>query len=214
MTKNLFFRVCVYIAGLLLLAFGVAISINSGLGVSPVNSLPFVLAQVSGMGLGTCVTLVFSVYILIQALILRKNFRSIDLTQIIFSTLFGYFVDFAKSVLGGWVIPTYAGKLLMLALSIIVIATGISLYVGAQLVNMPMEGLTSAIVSMKSGRSFPQIKVIVDIIVVMLAAGISLLCQGKIHGVREGTVLCAVLVGPTMKLISKPLELFLKKLHA
>lgn len=213
MTKNLFFRVCVYIAGLLLLAFGVAISINSGLGVSPVNSLPFVLAQVSGMGLGTCVTLVFSTYILIQILILRKNFRSIDLTQIIFSTLFGYFVDFTKFVLGDWVIPTYAGKLLMLALSIIVIATGISLYVGAQLVNMPMEGLTSAIVSMKAGRSFPQIKVIVDIIVVILAAGISLLCQGKIYGVREGTVLCAVLVGPTMKLISKPLELFLKKLH-
>ena len=39
-------KAAVYAAGLLFMAFGVAFSVNSGLGVSPVNSLPYVVSLV------------------------------------------------------------------------------------------------------------------------------------------------------------------------
>ena len=39
------FRILVYCVGLFILATGVAFSVNGNLGVSPVNSLPFVVSQ-------------------------------------------------------------------------------------------------------------------------------------------------------------------------
>lgn len=53
--SNLLRRILIYIAGLFFLAFSVSISANSGLGISPVNSLPYVMALVSGFQLGNCV---------------------------------------------------------------------------------------------------------------------------------------------------------------
>ena len=74
-------RILVYCLGLLLLAFGVAVSVNSDLGVSPVNSLPYVISQIIHVQLGTCVTVVFCSYIVLQVLILRKDFQIINLLQ-------------------------------------------------------------------------------------------------------------------------------------
>ena len=85
-------RVAIYCLGLFLLAMGVAISVNSNLGVSPVNSLPYVISKIINVQLGTCVTAVFCSYILMQIIILRKEFQIINLLQIVFSTIFGYFV--------------------------------------------------------------------------------------------------------------------------
>ncbi|MDR3349612.1 MAG: DUF6198 family protein [Acidaminococcales bacterium] len=197
--QKLFLRILIYAIGLLCLAFGVAFGINAKLGIPPVNSIPYVLSLVTKVDMGICIILIFSGYILLQYIILRKNFKWINLTQLVFSSLFGYFVDFARHVLGGFEIPTYAGKLAMLAISIVLYAIGVSMYVDTKLVNMPMEGLVAAITSVLPGKSFQQVKVVLDCTVVFVAAALSLLAMGGLHGVREGTALCALLVGPLMQ---------------
>ena len=98
-SSNLAVRIGIYALGLLLMALGVALSVNSGLGVSPINSLPYVLSQILQVDMGSCVTGVFCAYILVQILLLRRKFRLIDLTQILFATLFGHFVNLAKWLL-------------------------------------------------------------------------------------------------------------------
>ena len=65
-------RIVIYLAGLFFVALGVAFSVNSNLGISPVNSLPYVVSRILGKDLGTCVTVIFIGYILIQILLLRK----------------------------------------------------------------------------------------------------------------------------------------------
>ena len=102
-------RVLVYILGLFCLAVGVALSVNANLGISPVNSLPYVVSKILGTAMSTCVIGIFSFYILLQIVILRKEFKPIHLTQLIFSTIFGYFVDFAKWLLGDFCLPGYGG---------------------------------------------------------------------------------------------------------
>ena len=74
-------KALIYVTGLLFMAFGVAFSVNSSLGVSPVNSLPYVISRITGLDLGNCVIGIFAFYILVQILLLRKKFRPIDLTQ-------------------------------------------------------------------------------------------------------------------------------------
>ncbi|MEG1640372.1 MAG: DUF6198 family protein [Ruthenibacterium sp.] len=201
--KNIIFRILFYVAGLMILAFGVAFSVNSNLGVSPINSLPYVISLITNIELGACVVGVFSVYILAQIIVLRKEFKWINLTQILFSTLFGYFVNFAKTVLGDFTIPTYAGKLVMLAISIALVAVGISVYVDTNIVNMPMEGMTAAIASKLQGKTFHQVKIFLDCTVVIIAALLSLVFLHELNGVREGTVICALLVGQLMRPLQK-----------
>lgn len=200
-------RVVIYILGLLFLAFGVAFSVNSNLGVSPVNSLPYVVSLITETDMGSCVIVIFGSYILVQILLLRRNFQWVNLTQMVFSTLFGYFVDFAKWVVGDFALPTYFGQLAMLAISIIMVAAGVCLYMDVKLVNMPMEGMTHAIKeTLLPGLAFHDVKVIMDCVVVGIGVVLSFLFLGRLDGIREGTVICALLVGKLMKPIKKILQ--------
>ena len=167
-------KALIYVTGLLFMAFGVAFSVNSSLGVSPVNSLPYVISRITGLDLGNCVIGIFAFYILVQILLLRKKFRPIDLTQLIFSTIFGRFVDVAKKVVGDFAIPTYPGQLVMLAISIVFVAIGVCLYMDVQLVNMPMEGMTHAVNRVFfPDKPFHDIKVIMDCLTVVIGIVLS-----------------------------------------
>lgn len=206
-------KALIYVTGLLFMAFGVAFSVNSSLGVSPVNSLPYVISRITGLDLGNCVIGIFAFYILVQILLLRKKFRPIDLTQLIFSTIFGRFVDVAKKVAGDFAIPTYPGQLVMLAISIVFVAIGVCLYMDVQLVNMPMEGMTHAVNRVFfPDKPFHDIKVIMDCLTVVIGIVLSFVFLGKLDGIREGTVICALLVGKLMKPMQKVLKPAVEKI--
>ena len=193
-------RIFFYVLGLFSMAMGVAFSVNSNLGVSPVNSLPYVVSQVSGAALSLCVIGVFGCYILFQILILRREFNPINLLQIVFSTIFGYFTDFTKWLLGDFTLPTYAGQLVMLAISIVLVALGVLLYIEVDLVPMPMEGFTMAL-SKALRRPFHNVKVVVDCTVVVIGIVLSLVVFHSLVGIREGTVITAVVVGKLMAIL-------------
>lgn len=204
-------RTAIYCVGLFFLALGVAISVNSNLGVSPVNSLPYVVSQILGVQMGSCVTAIFCFYILLQVMILRREFNIINLLQIVFSTIFGYFVDFAKMLVGDFAIPTYFGQLTMLAISIVLIALGVILYMDVQLVPMPMEGLSSCIAK-KLDKPFPTMKTIIDCLVVLIGIVLCFLFLGKLDGIREGTIITAAVTGKLVAILKKPLSPILSRI--
>jgi uncharacterized membrane protein YczE len=138
--------------------------------------------------------------------ILRKEFKYINLSQIIFSLIFGYFVDFAMLVLGDFKIPTYVGQLCMLAISVVLLACGMAMYIEARLVNMPAEGLVAA-TAYKARTAFHNVKIILDCAIVTLSIALSLMFLGELHGVREGTIFSAVFIGrfiPVMRKMMMP----------
>ncbi len=204
-------RVLLYILGLFFVALAQIILLNSGLGTLPGQSLPFVLSNIIPIDAGTCVIMVFSFYILLQAAILRRNFKLISLTQIIFSTTLGYFVNFVRVLVGGWTIPTYPGRLLMLGISIFVLAVGLILYIEVDLMPMPVEGL-ALILADKLGIRFHNAKILMDCLAVGAAILLSLLYLGELVYIREGTVITAILTGKAMALLKKPLLPIIRRL--
>lgn len=206
------YRVLIYALGLFFLAMGVAFSVNSNLGVSPVNSLPYVISLISGMDLGSCVSAVFSVYILVQILLKRRDFKWINLTQLLFSALFGYFVDYAKWIIGDFVLPGYIGQLAALGISMVFVAVGLSLYLGVRLVGMPMEGMTIAISECFLDTPFHQVKITVDCSTVALGIILSFVFLGNLQGIREGTVICALLIGKLLPMVQKPILPVVKRI--
>ena len=194
-------RLGIYTLGLLILAFGIALAVNCKLGLSPVSSLPYVLSLIFNVSLGTCTTIVYATYVLLQMVLLRK-FQPALLLQLVFSTIFGWFVDGAKYVLGDFCLPTYFGQLAMLAASIVLIGFSLVLYIAVKLAPMPAEGLVGCLAD-KLGRPFSQMKTAFDCTSVLLAAVLSLIFLGGLVGIREGTVLTALLVGKMMGVLRK-----------
>ena len=215
--KGLLNRILVYVVGLFIMAFGVSLSLKSNLGVSPVNSLPNEISLVMNsfginLSLGNAVIIIFSCYVLVQILIKRRRFPLIDLTQVIFSIVFGYFTNFTGMITNASsYLTSLPMRLLFMAISMVFIAFGVSIYMNAKLVNMPMEGMTLAI-SEALGKPFARVKIVVDCSTVILALVLSLVFLHGIEGVGVGTVLAAVCVGllvkPIQKLVSPALTRF------
>lgn len=215
--KGLLNRILVYVVGLFIMAFGVSLSLKSNLGVSPVNSLPNEISLVMNsfginLSLGNAVIIIFSCYVLVQILIKRRRFPLIDLTQVIFSIIFGYFTNFTGMITNASsYLTNLPMRLLFMAVSMVFIAFGVSIYMNAKLVNMPMEGMTLAI-SEALGKPFARVKIVVDCSTVILALVLSLVFLHGIEGVGVGTVLAAVCVGllvkPIQKLVSPALTRF------
>lgn len=164
--------------------------------------------------MGTCVIIVFSLFIVAQIVIKRREFRWIDLTQLVFSTIFGFFVDFTAFLFQGFCLPTIFGRLAMMVISLFFIAAGVSAYVATNLINMPMEGMTLAITEKVGRKTFRQVKVVVDTTTVLIALALSLLLMSRIQinlGIDGypislvflGTVVSAVFVGVVMGPIQK-----------
>ncbi|MBR7179399.1 MAG: hypothetical protein IKD27_07790 [Oscillospiraceae bacterium] len=194
-------RLGIYCLGLWVLALGIALSVNCRLGVSPVSSLPYVVSLISKVSLGTCTTVVYTVYILAQ-MVLSRKFQPALLLQLAFSTLFGWFVDAAKLLLGDFCLPTYFGQLAMLAASILLIGFSLVLYIDVKIAPMPAEGLVGCIAE-KTGKPFSSMKTLFDCTSVAAAIVLSFLFLGGLDGIREGTVLTALLAGRMMGVLRK-----------
>lgn len=98
MNQKLYFsllkRYSLLMAGLAVMAFGVAFSIKASLGTSPISSVPYVVSLFAPLTVGTATIVMHCVFILLQILILRKNYHPIQLMQLPVAFFFGYLTDF------------------------------------------------------------------------------------------------------------------------
>ena len=209
-------RSIVYVIGYFVMALGVAVSINADLGVTPVTSLPYVISLILERSPGFVTAVTFCFLILFQVVLLRRNFKPISLTQIIPATLFGSFVDLTIWLIGDFMIPTYAGRLVMLAISIILVALGIILAFDANFANLPAVSLTVAINQVAPNHKifgkFHIVKVMVDSAIVTTGILLSLIFLGGLYGIREGTVFTALLVGRSVPYLRKVTDPVMRKI--
>ncbi len=203
-------KVTIYCLGLLFLAIGVTFSIKSRLGISPVNSIPYIVSLITGIEQGHVIIVIFSIFILLQIILLRRNFKARNLLQIIFSTVFGYFVTFSNFIFSFTPPDHYVFRLLLLVVSMIFIAIGIILYLRANILPMPPEGFMLAI-QVITGKEFHKIKTVVDTGLVLTATAFALIFLGGFVGVREGTIIAALFIGKIIGIIEK---IFKKQIDA
>jgi uncharacterized membrane protein YczE/cytidylate kinase len=80
---------------LFIIAFGTSLSIRANLGSSPISAPPYVLSLIPGipMTMGTIVICMHVLFIIIQILLLRRQYELRQLTQIFVSFLFGFYTD-------------------------------------------------------------------------------------------------------------------------
>src|SRR5699024_2924881 len=94
--KHLLLRVIFLCAGLIIMAFGVAFSIQAALGTSPISSVPYVTAAISGLTVGQTTIIMNFLFVVLQIVILRKKYQWFQLLQFPAAVLFGTMIDVAE----------------------------------------------------------------------------------------------------------------------
>ena len=209
---NMAKRLLVYCVGQFILAISVVLAARSSLGASPTTSIPNVLYNillskgVERFSLGTLTTFIYLVFLLIQLLFLGRDFKPYMLLEIAQSFMFGYFITAAQHLFAFLPDPAnYATRLVYLIVCIPLIALGVIIYTSAQLISAPADGAIAAI-SKRLGWPIPKAKLVFDVSVVVIAAIVSLIFFRGLVGVREGTIILAVCVGPVMRPIMPRLQ--------
>ena len=160
-TMNIIKRYIVFLIGLFISSFGVSFITKANLGTSPISAIPYVLSMKFSLSLGEF-TIIFSVFLVIlQWIILRKNFKAQDLIQLPVSVAFGYFIDFTMILLKGLNPKSYPMKFIDLIIGCIILAFGVYLEVIADVAMLPGESFVRSIVK-TFNKNFGNTKVIFD----------------------------------------------------
>ena len=198
-------RYLLLLAGLAIMAFGVAFSIKASLGTSPISSVPYVVSLFAPLTVGTATIIMHCVFILLQILILRKKYHPIQLMQLPVAFFFGYLTDFGVWAVQGITCDHYLQQWLVCLIGIFLVAVGVSLEVKAGVVVLAGEGVVLAICKVLPVK-FGYMKVGFDVTLVAIACVLSFVFTGRLQGVREGTVAAALLVGLIAKQFGKMLS--------
>ena len=139
-------RYVIFLIGLFVNSLGVSLITKASLGTSPISSIPYVLSLSFPFTLGNF-TIFFSVFlILLQLMILRKNFKLEHVLQIPVSIIFGYFIDLTM-LLFAWVNPqAYVMKIVYLLIGCLILGFGVYMEVLADVVMLPGESFVRAVV--------------------------------------------------------------------
>ena len=200
--KELIKRYLFFTVGLFINSLGVALVTKAELGTSPISSIPYTLSLGFAPSLGMFTLYMSLLLIVLQLLILRKNFPRQYFLQLPVSFLFSYFIDFSMNLLVFLKPDLYAQKLILLLLGCCVLGLGVFMEVVANVVMLPGECFVNAVV-MTYHTDFGKTKIVFDSTLTLLAGVISIVLYGKISGVREGTLIAALLVGMIARLLKQ-----------
>ena len=195
-------RYLIFLVGLFVNSLGVSLITKANLGTSPISSIPYVLSLNFPFTLGNF-TIFFSIFLIVlQLIILRKNFKLEHILQIPVSIIFGYFIDLTM-ILFSWVNPeAYIMKIVYLLIGCLILGVGVYMEVLADVVMLPGESFVRAIV-LTWKTNFGTTKICFDVSMSVIAAVLSFVFAGRLAGVREGTVIAALLVGFIARLLGK-----------
>ena len=205
---SLFSRILLYIVGAILLGFGIVLCVKCEMGVSPINSIPYVATHLVPLSLGTLSIVFYLVNIAAELLLSeRKRYISI-LLQLPVSLLFGVVIDLWDALL-----PS-AGNLVMqivcLCGSLFFTAFGIMLIVTARLVPDPPTGTVQTI-SRVTKKPMGSVKIVYDCTCVLISLLLGLLGAHRVIGFGLATIASAICVGRILALLQSTVGTWLKR---
>lgn len=190
------------LAGLFVNGLGVSFITKAGLGTSPITSIPYTLSLGFTPTVGMF-TLVFNIFLVIlQVILLRRNFQLQNLLQLPIIALFSFFIDLTMSLLGFMQPETYAMKVVSLIVGCLILGFGVFMEMAANVAMLPGEATVRAFSDVFS-TDFGKTKIAFDSSMTVIAAILSFIMFKHLDGVREGTIVAAILVGFIARLFKK-----------
>lgn len=232
MKKALIYRIVFYLLGLLVLALGLTLNTKAGLGVSPIISVSFSVAEIWDFNFGNTTLVLYALFVVVEMALHLMQYRRLwsdaaardiahakqanlrltlllDVLQFPLSLVFTRFLN----LFSGW-IPTletdyagsflgsFPGRFLFLCLAIVLTGVGAAASLDMRLVPNPGDGIVQAIAD-TVGKSVGFTKNCFDLCNITITIGISMVFAGRLTGVGVGTVVAVIGVGRVIALFNR-----------
>ncbi len=194
-------RYLVFILAMAVAGLGIALVTRALLGVNSVACFSYVSSVYFPVTMGI-VTIIFNLVTLIgQLFILGRDGIKEQLSNLLMQIpaffCIGIFVDFWIFVTRGLTFDSYILAFVCMVFGNAIIALNISIQATANVTMLSCDAFVRLLAA-KIGRKLGTVKLWFDLIVITLAGCMSFCCSGftEIVGIREGTVIGALIVGP------------------
>ena len=201
-------RYIVFLLGISIGALGLTLVTRSTLGVNSVACASYVTSVYFPVTMGQ-VTIAFNLFMMFSLLLImtkeerRKGWINV-LMQIPAFVVFGLLVDFFMFLTSDFHPENmnYLACLLTLCVGVVIIAINIGMQFIGNVAKLSCDAFVIALaqrINIKMGW----VKVVYDVILVVIAAVMSLVCSDftEIVGIREGTLVGAFCVGPMVQVV-------------
>lgn len=197
-------RSLVYLIGMVVYTYGVCLQTRAHVGISPVTSVAYILTFIFPLTLGQTQFIVNIVMVLLQIILLGKNYRKEQLLQLVAAILFSVLIDLIMPITA----PFEARESNMIvkaevyALAILVMSVSLSIVALSRLWLLPADGVGASLAE-KFQLTFGTSKIIVDCSCVLITVIISFVCLGRLESVSIGTIISAIILGSMIKFFTK-----------
>jgi len=198
---NLTKRVIVFILGLFIMSLGITLSVKADIGISPISCIPYIYSQKFTLSIGEFTIILNTSFMIIQMLILRKKYEIFQLVQFPAVIFFGYCIDITMSLLENLYPTNYVEQLVLCLVACMFLAFGILLLIKTRITYLPLEGLV-LILSQIFNKEFGKVKIFMDSLMLTIGIISSLIFFSELIGIREGSVIAALLIGALIKFYS------------
>lgn len=203
MNKNIAYlwRTSFYILGIIILSIGLTLSAKSGLGMAPVISIPFAIANVLDLNFALITFIAYISFIVIQALINRDHKKWKYILQVPFTLFFSTMLDIFGNILN-FQYPNLWQNLILLFFGMIATAIGVPMIANMKIILNPADGLALSFgYLLKKDLGFG--KNVLDITCVIITSTIGLVFAGKIIGIGIGTLIAMIIVGRIISIFNR-----------
>lgn len=211
MKKQVYYRACFYIVGLLILAMGLTLNTKAGLGVSPIISVSYSVSEIFQLNFGNTTLFLYCIFVAAELILhsvqgqnMPQKARTLrlllDLLQIPLSliftrflNLFGSFVPDFSAGAASWT-DRFPLRLSVLILAIVCTGVGAAMSLSMRIVPNPGDGIVQTIADCIH-KSVGFTKNSFDLLNITVTITLGLLLAGHLVGVGVGTVLAVIGVG-------------------
>lgn len=205
-------KYCVLVFLIICTGVGVAITLKASIGVGAWDAMSKSLALLMKIKIGTMGMILNCSCVIGQLLLLRKEFKLVQLLQIPVSVLLGIVVNFTfYEILSKFIWEGYLIRFLFFISAIVFIALAVSAVMVLNVVTLPLEGLCMAI-SKKFNRKFALLRQVVDICSIIVSLMITFVFSQELT-LREGTIIGMLIFGPLLGTFIKYLNQIFIKWH-
>lgn len=202
-------RLGIYLLGMFTVSLGIVLCALCGLGISPISSWAYIMADVVPLSFGT-LTMIFHLINIAFEYLLEKKLVNIKVfMQIPVAIIFGVLIDLIKKMI---TIDTSSVicQSVALILSVIFTALGMVLMINMDLVQNPPDGSVKDL-SNATGIEIGNMKLIYDFFMLITSTITGYLLLGDFRGFGIATIISALFVGKVLTLFQRIIGTRLKK---
>lgn len=186
--------------GVTLVGIGGSLTMKAGIGIAALDAMNSSISELTTIKVGTVSILVNVLFLVIQMLILKRDFKWFQLMQIPLSMLIGEILNImVYTVLPLITIESYLMNIVLLIVGNLIAAIGVGLCTALNFVSFPLESLCM-VLSKILPQSFGKIRQSADILFIVGSLVLSLVFNLSFY-IREGTILSALTFAPIMNFV-------------